>query len=131
MVKCVLGSGCQEGSQCTEFDECYWQSAPKKPSLWIPVTDVVDLAHLGKLAEELGECSAIVSRCIIQGMDGAEPSTGKINRAALEDEIADVFAMAQLAARRFRLSWPRTAVRIERKKAMKREWHKMLKDAGH
>jgi hypothetical protein len=131
-MKCVLKEGCQEGGQCKIYDECYYDRPTEpKPSLWIPITDAVDLAHLGKLAEELGECSAIVGRCIIQGADGAEPTTGKINRVALEEEIVDVFAAAQLVAKRFGLSWPRTAQRIERKKRMKREWHRMLKDAGH
>lgn len=47
---------------------------------WHPMTDAINLAHLGKLAEELNECGAAVARCIIQGIDGSEPVTGKPNR---------------------------------------------------
>lgn len=36
---------------------------------WHPEKDAVRLKHLGKLAEELNECGAAVSRCIIQGID--------------------------------------------------------------
>lgn len=50
------------------------------PNPWHPISDPVDLKHLGKLSEELGECSAAVARCIIQGIDECEPVTGKINR---------------------------------------------------
>lgn len=57
---------------------------------WNPMTKAIDLKHLGKLGEEAGELSAIVCRCIIQGINEYEPVTGKSNREALEDEIADV-----------------------------------------
>ena len=63
------------------------------PSAWHPTTNKVDLAHLGKLGEELAECAAAASRCIIQGIDEAHPVTGKTNRQWLEEEIADVVAM--------------------------------------
>ena len=59
---------------------------------WHPMSDAVDLKHLGKLAEELSEAGAAVARCIIQGIDEKEPVTGKINREWLQDELADVIA---------------------------------------
>src|ERR1700722_6658988 len=61
-------------------------------SPWVPTTDVKQLKLLGKLAEELGECSSAVARCIIQGIDESEPITGKLNRQWLTEEIADVEA---------------------------------------
>lgn len=100
----------------------------ERPSKWIPVANEVDLAHLGKLGEELGELSAIVSRCIIQGIDGADPETGKPNLLALQEEIADVRAMSQLAIERFNLAEGEIVFRAQRKVAMKRTWHAMLKD---
>lgn len=100
----------------------------ERPSKWIPMTNLVDLAHLGKLGEECGELSSIVSRCIIQGIDECDPETGKPNRLALEEEIADVMAMAELAIFRFCLNALRLETRRERKIEMKRAWHKMIEE---
>lgn len=102
----------------------------ERPSKWIPTTDPVDLAHLGKLGEETAELSAIVSRIIIQGIDENDPETNKPNRQALAEEIADVFAMAELAIDRFDLDFKMISLRRSRKVQMKREWHRMLKETG-
>lgn len=98
----------------------------KDPSPWIPMSKPIDLKHLGKLAEELAECGAAVSRCLIQGIEEAEPVTGKINRAWLEDELADVIANAELNIEHFDLDIKRITERVERKKERLRRWHKML-----
>jgi hypothetical protein len=80
--------------------------AAAPPSPWKPEADPVNLAILGKLSEELGELSGIVSRCIIQGIDGREPRSDVANRAALQDEIADVAACIMIAVERFgRVDW--------------------------
>lgn len=67
---------------------------------WHPINVAIDLKHLGKLAEELNECGSATARCIIQGMDGCEPESGKPNRQWLQEEIADVLANVELVARR-------------------------------
>lgn len=59
-------------------------------SPWRAETDPVNLAILGKLNEELGELTAAVSRCIIQGVDGAHPVTAKPNKDWLMEEMIDV-----------------------------------------
>lgn len=116
--------------------ECRWPKCgcgkagcepPLHPALnpWHPITSPVDLKHLGKLGEELGECSAAVARCVIQGIDEAEPTTGKINREWLEDELADVAANALLVIERFGLDQQRMQERAERKAAQLRTWHDM------
>lgn len=64
-------------------------------SKWEVTTDPLQLRRLGKLGEELGECSAVASRCIIQGINETDPSTRTPNRLRLESELADV--MAQIA----------------------------------
>lgn len=92
---------------------------------WHPMTDPVDLKTLGKFAEELGECSAAVARCIIQGIDEAEPVSGKLNRAWLEDEIADVWAGMALTCQRFGLDVPRIIERKDKKQQRLHEWHRM------
>lgn len=97
---------------------------------WRPMTRAIDLKHLGKLGEELNECGAAVNRCIIQGIDEAEPITGKTNRAWLEDEIADVYANLHLVCVHFGLDAPKILERIERKKAHLRGWHSMLDEGA-
>jgi NTP pyrophosphatase (non-canonical NTP hydrolase) len=98
-------------------------TAWKAASPWHPMTDAVDLKHLGKLSEELGEAIAAVSRCVIQGIDEVEPVTGKINRRWLEDELADVLANIGLCNEHFRFDATRMLERIERKKKHLRGWH--------
>jgi hypothetical protein len=92
---------------------------------WHPIDDKVDLKHLGKLGEECGELGSAVARCIIQGADEREPVTGKLNRAWLEDEIADVRANSELVIERFSLDERRIAARAEKKKAHLRQWHRL------
>jgi NTP pyrophosphatase (non-canonical NTP hydrolase) len=92
---------------------------------WHPIDNKVDLKHLGKLGEELGECAAAVSRCIIQGIEEKEPVTGKPNREWLEEEIADVIANTTLVVGRFDLDDKRIAARAAKKIAQLRSWHEM------
>lgn len=97
---------------------------------WRPITNQIDLKHLGKLGEESGELNSAVSRCIIQGMDEKEPNTGKVNRDWLEDEIADVIANAILVVEHFKLDTEKLAARAEKKMAALRSWHKMADGGG-
>lgn len=90
---------------------------------WHPMSNAVDLKHLGKLAEELSEAGAAVARCIIQGIDEAEPVTGKINRQWLQDELADVQANIGLVIERFKLDVLAMTHRAVRKKNHLRQWH--------
>lgn len=92
---------------------------------WHPMSNPVDLKTMGKLNEELGECTAAVSRCLIQGIDEAEPTTGKANRDWLEDEIADVLAGFDITIERFGLDMAKIAARTNRKKTNLRAWHVM------
>ena len=77
--------------------------AERLASPWEPVSDRTDLKLLGKLLEELGELTSVVSRCLIQGIDEVQPVTGKSNRLWLEEEYADVYANMLLVAHRFDL----------------------------
>ena len=97
-----------------------------KMNPWMPMTSAIDLKVMGKLNEELGECSAAASRCIIQGVMEHEPVTGKPNVQWLSEEIADVQANIELAIERFGLDVAAINDRKERKKAQLREWHGML-----
>lgn len=98
------------------------------PSPWIPMSKPIDLKHLGKLAEELGELQAAVSRCIIQGIDATEPTTGKPNRQWLEEEIADVTANIGLNMQHFSLDMQAIHKRSDRKFDYLKRWHAMLEE---
>lgn len=95
----------------------------RDPNPWHPITQPVDLKHLGKLGEEASELSAAVSRCIIQGIDESEPVTGKVNREWLEDEIADVTANIALVTEHFGLDHVRIFQRVIRKMKHLKKWH--------
>lgn len=93
---------------------------------WIPARDPVDLAVLGKFAEELNEAGAAAARCIIQGIAECEPVTGKPNKEWLEDEIADVLAGVLLTIRRFDLNTRRIEQRRETKLDHLENWHRLI-----
>lgn len=90
---------------------------------WRPLTNAMDLKHLGKLAEECAELNAAIARCIIQGVDECEPVTGKSNRKWLTDEIADVLANINLVTSHFDLSKVEIEKRATQKIAHLRRWH--------
>lgn len=101
------------------------QDANVKLNPWHPMIDPVALKTLGKLAEELGECIAAVSRCVIQGIDECDPETGVPNREWLEDEIADILAGLNLTVDLFDLNRARIGHRSGEKQIRLREWHRM------
>lgn len=97
------------------------------PQLWILMDNKVDMAVIGKLGEEACEAGTAVCRCFIQGLDGTEPTTGKVNMDWLMDEVADMLAMAKLAAEHF--NWPEEQLRDrrDRKYQFKKTWVEDLK----
>lgn len=70
-------------------------------------------AVIGKLSEESSELAGRCARAMIQGLDALDPDTGRSNLAHLQDEIADVQAMTQLAIEFLRLdtAYLHTAIR--------------------
>lgn len=84
---------------------------------WHPISNPVDIKHLGKLNEELGEAISAVSRCIIQGLEGVNAKSNQTNKEWLEDELADVIANSELVIDRFGLDKARIAQRVADKKA--------------
>jgi hypothetical protein len=96
-------------------------------SEWQPTTNAADLAHLGKLGEELNECAAAASRCVIQGIGESHPVTGKLNRDWLEDEIADVMMMIDRVTDHFGLDRNRMTRREEMKRLFQEPWFEWLK----
>ena len=104
---------------------------PKRDPLlnpWVPITRPIDLKHLGKLCEELGEAVSAIARCLIQGIDESEPVTGKVNREWLEDELADVEANLSLVCHHFGLDRNRMRDRTRQKITHLTKWHSMLEE---
>lgn len=99
-------------------------------SPWSPDTNVGNLRVLGKAIEERGESVQMLGRCVIQGIDESEPVTGKPNRQALEEELADERATAELLIEHFRLDRTRMEVRVMEKKARLRAWFAMMEPAA-
>lgn len=93
------------------------------PSPWHPMSDPVDLKHLGKLMEELGEAQSAVARCLIQGIDETDPETDQPNIEWLEDELADVLANINLVSARFELNEDRMNARAAKKMIHLKKWH--------
>jgi hypothetical protein len=85
----------------------------------------IDLKHLGKIAEELGEAQAAVARCIIQGIEERHPVTGKRNRDWLLEELADVWANIQLVEEHFHLNVDKMLLRARRKKNKLKKWYRL------
>lgn len=98
------------------------------PDPWQPEQDRINLAVLGKMGEELGECVTVTNRCIIQGIDEREPETGVLNREWLMDEIADVIAAIRTGVAHFGLDQQSIDERVQTKIAHLQAWHKMLRD---
>ncbi len=95
-------------------------------SPWEPDTNPANLRPLGKCIEELCEAGAILARCIIQGIEESEPVTGKPNRIAVEEEVADVLATVEILIEHFGLDQTRIAVRAMEKKARLLTWFDMM-----
>lgn len=92
---------------------------------WHPITDSVDLKHIGKFVEECGEAAAIGGRCIIQGLDEHNVKEGKPNRQCLEDEIADLETNIELLKQRFGLDRERIYRRAVDKMPKLKAWHEL------
>ena len=95
---------------------------------WVPTTNVGELRVLGKAAEEAGELTSALSRCIIQGVDGREPTTDKPNRLWLQEEIADVYATLELLERELFLDTNAIQRRMWEKFDKLVEWRALLED---
>jgi NTP pyrophosphatase (non-canonical NTP hydrolase) len=103
---------------------------PTQPvSEWQPTTDKLTLALLGKLGEEVNELGSAICRCIIQGLDEVQPVTKKPNREWLEEEIADVLALAFTAMARLDLDHVAIERRRQKKTAYKEPWFASFESA--
>lgn len=104
-------------------------SAEGKISLWLPEPNTVPHQAAGKLGEELGEAGAIAARILIQGFGGVDPKSGKPNRAALLEELADIEAVTLWLRQVIGLTDDEVAASVERmnrKFAGFKTWQRMI-----
>lgn len=99
---------------------------PVAMSPWRPVSNPFHIRRLGKLQEELAELQKIVARCLIQGLDGADPKTGEKNLDELWREMADVRAQITKGIETFGLPRGLMSERQLRKQAQMDEWEQVL-----
>jgi len=85
-----------------------------------------DLVNKAAKIYEMHELGVVLNRCIIQGIDEADPKTGKVNREAMQDEIADVIAQCEINIDYFKLDAAKIIERIEMKKSLMVEWEAMF-----
>lgn len=93
-------------------------------SPWIPITDPITLAVLGKLGEECCELGARLFRTVIQGLDEADPASKRLNREEISREIADVEACIQTIKRELGIGYDDQ--RVNGKRNGFRRWFHML-----
>lgn len=91
---------------------------------WHPINNPVDIKHLGKLQEELGELQSAIARCLIQGLDEVEPTSKKVNRTWLMEELVDVVVNIDLVIEHFELPMNEYEQRYFYKRDLLSRWHK-------
>lgn len=96
---------------------------------WTPTTDLLTLRRMGKLVEELGELQSVAARVVIQGIDEIDPGSGKVNRARLQDELADVQAQIGCTVLAFGLDQEYIARRTAEKIRQMAEWEDLFADS--
>lgn len=98
-------------------------------ALWLPEPDPVTHQALGKAAEECGEASQILARCLIQGLAARDPKTGQPNIERLAEELADIDAAISWLFELLDLDVESHNARMDRKMTGFREWQAMIQRA--
>jgi NTP pyrophosphatase (non-canonical NTP hydrolase) len=92
------------------------------PPCWTPTEDPKQIKVFGKLLEELGELSAVSARCLIQGIAGYDPHTGKPNKQWLEEEVADVTSCIRFLVHHMGLDFKKIEERVKEKDRKRVYW---------
>jgi NTP pyrophosphatase (non-canonical NTP hydrolase) len=100
-------------------------------SPWVQEPDPMKIRRLGKTVEELGELIAVLGRCIIQGVDAADPVTGEPNISKLQKETADALTQLGRNVNALKLDAQFIHDRIVEKDMQMDEWEAMLKQGLH
>lgn len=97
-----------------------------EPSPWVPMTNPRDIKVIGKNIEELCEAGAAAARCLIQGINETEPSSGRLNKTWYANELADVAATSRISMEHFGMDRGSIDERIRRKYAFLMRWLGMM-----
>ena len=100
----------------------------KLVSAWHVETDAYRIRRLGKSLEELGELVSVLARCIIQGVDEVDPSSGEVNQLRMQKESSDVVAQLSLLVQAFNLDTQAIDNRIEDKIDSMQKWEQLLEE---
>lgn len=93
---------------------------------WHVETDAYRIRRLGKSLEELGELVSVLARCLIQGVDEVDPSSGEVNRMRMQKETADVLTQVGGLTETFNLDVKEIMERVQDKKASMDKWEELL-----
>jgi NTP pyrophosphatase (non-canonical NTP hydrolase) len=93
---------------------------------WHVETDAYRIRRLGKSLEELGELVSVLARCLIQGVDEIDPSSGEVNRMRMQKETADVLTQVGGLTETFNLDMGAILERVQDKKASMDKWEELL-----
>lgn len=93
---------------------------------WHVEEDKFRKRKLGKSLEELSELSCVLARCLIQGVDEVDPSSGKVNRVRMQEEVADVYAQLNLLVLAFKLNEEEISERIVDKINSMKKWEQLI-----
>lgn len=74
----------------------------------------------------LGQAVAAASRCLIQGIDGTEPTTGRCNKEWLQETLTNLKGCIRAAIDRYRFYVGGMQSRTTLKKENLRRWHQAL-----
>lgn len=95
-------------------------------SPWIPITEPITLAVLGKLGEECCELGARLFRTVIQGLDEQDPDSKRSNWEEISREIADVEACIQTIKSELEIDYD--DARVNGKRNGFQRWFKMIRE---
>lgn len=84
---------------------------------------------LADLAIHLGQAGAAAARCLIQGIDEAEPSTGEVNREWLTNGLDNLRGALLAAIGSLGMSVAAIDERVARKREFLLRWHAMVVSA--
>ncbi len=86
-------------------------------------------SHESSLLQILGALQAIAARCVIQGIEEVDPSSGKTNRVRFTDAVADTLTQVNRFIAHFNLDNNAIRLRVTEKKRQMAEWEALCTGA--
>ncbi|MDP4074238.1 hypothetical protein [Acidovorax sp. A1169] len=86
-------------------------------------------SHHTSLLRILGVLQAVVARCVIQGIEEIDPSSGKTNRVRFIEAVADTLTQVNKSIGHFSLDYNAIRLRVTEKKRQMAEWEALCTGA--